>query len=297
MSEEELKILHGVSSDCVFDYFPSGSVDRERRVTYPIYKYDFGKYVLTGFHSRSIEEEPRVAHRKQSGYAYSIFGEKVLEGQQSIILCEGQSDCIILNQAGFKAVGLNGANSFKQECAESFLAHGIKKVYLLFDNDANGSGIRAARKTASLIVDEGMEAYIASLPSIRGHKSTDINSFYLFAPSIFRKTIRGAIGASVLYQQEKKPQKNYRTSIKKYDNVPIHTLWDFPYIAGREVTVNCMLDGHEDFNKSFRYNPEKNLFHCFGCGKGGGVVKFVMETQGLDFRKAIGLLEERMKTL
>lgn len=40
-------------------------------------------------------------------------------------------------------------------------------------------------------------------------------------------------------------------------------------------------------------NEEKNMWHCFGCGKGGDVFAFVMEIEGLDFREALVLLAEK----
>ena len=39
---------------------------------------------------------------------------------------------------------------------------------------------------------------------------------------------------------------------------------------------------HEERSASFSVNSDLNLYHCFGCGKGGDVVTFVRETEGLD---------------
>jgi len=44
---------------------------------------------------------------------------------------------------------------------------------------------------------------------------------------------------------------------------------------------------------SLSISADKQLFHCFGCGKGGGVIQFVMEQQGLDFQEAVIYLAER----
>ena len=38
---------------------------------------------------------------------------------------------------------------------------------------------------------------------------------------------------------------------------------------------------------------EKQIFHCFGCGKGGDVITFVEEIESLDFREALKLLAEK----
>ncbi|MFR0911489.1 MAG: DNA primase [Evtepia gabavorous] len=39
--------------------------------------------------------------------------------------------------------------------------------------------------------------------------------------------------------------------------------------------------------------PDRQLYHCFGCGKGGGVVSFVMEMENLPFLDALRLLAKR----
>lgn len=50
---------------------------------------------------------------------------------------------------------------------------------------------------------------------------------------------------------------------------------------------------HQERTPSFMVNEEKNMWHCFGCGKGGDVFAFVMEMEGLDFREALVMLAER----
>jgi DNA primase len=52
---------------------------------------------------------------------------------------------------------------------------------------------------------------------------------------------------------------------------------------------------HEERSASFSVNSDLNLYHCFGCGKGGDVVTFVRETEGLDFVGAIEWLAERFR--
>ena len=44
---------------------------------------------------------------------------------------------------------------------------------------------------------------------------------------------------------------------------------------------------------SFSVSPDKQLFHCFGCGAGGTVVHFIMQKENLDFMEAVKLLAER----
>jgi len=47
---------------------------------------------------------------------------------------------------------------------------------------------------------------------------------------------------------------------------------------------------HEDKNPSLSVDPLKNVWHCFGCQKGGSSIDFVMEKEGLSFKEAVDLL-------
>ena len=50
---------------------------------------------------------------------------------------------------------------------------------------------------------------------------------------------------------------------------------------------------HAEKTPSFHVNPEKQLYHCFGCGAGGNVFTFVMAMEKLDFMEAVKFLAER----
>lgn len=61
--------------------------------------------------------------------------------------------------------------------------------------------------------------------------------------------------------------------------------------VGRRMVGLCPF--HEDSKPSFYVNPERGAFKCFGCGMGGDVFRFIMETERLTFPEAIRLLAER----
>jgi DNA primase len=50
---------------------------------------------------------------------------------------------------------------------------------------------------------------------------------------------------------------------------------------------------HQEKSPSFMVNPEKQIWHCFGCGKGGDIFSFLQEMEGLEFIEALKLLAER----
>ena len=50
---------------------------------------------------------------------------------------------------------------------------------------------------------------------------------------------------------------------------------------------------HSEKTPSFHVNPDKGFFHCFGCGVGGDVVKFVELQEKLSFPEAVRQLAQR----
>ena len=52
---------------------------------------------------------------------------------------------------------------------------------------------------------------------------------------------------------------------------------------------------HGDRDASLKIYPGSGGWHCFGCGKGGSVVDFVMEHEGCDFRTAVIAIDKAMR--
>lgn len=50
---------------------------------------------------------------------------------------------------------------------------------------------------------------------------------------------------------------------------------------------------HSENTPSFSVNQEKQIFHCFGCGKGGNVITFMMEIEGFNFQQALQYLANK----
>jgi len=60
--------------------------------------------------------------------------------------------------------------------------------------------------------------------------------------------------------------------------------------SGYQLVGLCPL--HEERHPSFYVHPEKQIFHCFGCGAGGDVFDFVMRATGCDFFCALQIVAE-----
>lgn len=50
---------------------------------------------------------------------------------------------------------------------------------------------------------------------------------------------------------------------------------------------------HSEKTPSFSVSPSKQIYHCFGCGKGGSVINFIMEIENLSFPEAVEFLAKR----
>lgn len=51
---------------------------------------------------------------------------------------------------------------------------------------------------------------------------------------------------------------------------------------------------HNEKTPSFSVSPSKQIYHCFGCKKGGGVINFIMEVENLSYIDAVRFLAKRV---
>ena len=62
--------------------------------------------------------------------------------------------------------------------------------------------------------------------------------------------------------------------------------------SGRNYMGLCPF--HDEKTPSFSVNPEKQIFHCFGCGKGGSMFTFLMEHENVTFVEAVHHVARRL---
>jgi DNA primase len=61
--------------------------------------------------------------------------------------------------------------------------------------------------------------------------------------------------------------------------------------SGRNYLGLCPFHGEK--TPSFTVNPERQIFHCFGCGEGGNVIGFIMKREAMSFPEAVRFLAAR----
>ena len=57
---------------------------------------------------------------------------------------------------------------------------------------------------------------------------------------------------------------------------------------GRSYKANCPF--HNEKTPSFIVSPDKQIYHCFGCGAGGNVFSFLMKYENIEFPEAVETL-------
>lgn len=68
------------------------------------------------------------------------------------------------------------------------------------------------------------------------------------------------------------------------DSVPLRKV-------GKNLRGLCPF--HAEKTPSFYVSPERQTFHCYGCGRGGDIFAFMMDKEGLSFPEALEVLAER----
>ncbi len=68
---------------------------------------------------------------------------------------------------------------------------------------------------------------------------------------------------------------------------------DYISLKRRGANLLGLCPFHDEKTPSFTVSPTKNIYKCFGCGKGGGPVQFLMEHDSLSFPEAIRTLAKR----
>ncbi|MFT7605448.1 MAG: DNA primase, partial [Saprospiraceae bacterium] len=68
---------------------------------------------------------------------------------------------------------------------------------------------------------------------------------------------------------------------------------DYVTLKRRGVNMLGLCPFHNEKTPSFTVSPGKNIYKCFGCGKAGNAVQFVMEQEAFSFPEALRFLAKK----
>lgn len=86
------------------------------------------------------------------------------------------------------------------------------------------------------------------------------------------------------------PQEAINAVLQHYDIV--ETVGKYVPLSKQGKNFIGLCPFHSEKSPSFSVSPDKQIFHCFGCGAGGNAIKFMMEIEGYSFPEAVRTMAE-----
>ncbi len=86
--------------------------------------------------------------------------------------------------------------------------------------------------------------------------------------------------------------KNVLEDIRAANDI-VEVIGSYLQVKRAGSTHKALCPFHKEKTPSFNVNPQRQIYHCFGCGAGGDVFKFIMEYESVDFSTAARMLAER----
>ncbi|MCR8631413.1 DNA primase [Paenibacillus radicis (ex Xue et al. 2023)] len=86
------------------------------------------------------------------------------------------------------------------------------------------------------------------------------------------------------------PEEIIEAVLKHHDIVDV--VGRYVHLSKQGHYMKGLCPFHSEKSPSFTVTPEKQIYHCFGCGAGGGVIQFIMAMEGYSFAEAISQMAQ-----
>lgn len=288
-TREYLRVTRGLTDETIDQYLLGWNGER---ITIPIFDRE-SRFAFFKLAKAPGDRSDAPKMLTEAGSHAELYGwERVISKSEELILCEGEFDRLALESRGFPAIcSTGGAGTFRADWAAYFQP--IKQVYIVFDKDR--AGRTGADKAARLIP----HAKIFAWPEYV-EEGTDVTDFFVTlrrGEAEFRRWLSGAreIPIPVEMAEDKRTPK-HASSPEVQELKASVCIEEIVSRSVKLVPSGATLVGlcpfHADHAPSFTVYPVTQSFHCFGCGKHGDVLTFLMENEMLTFTEALAVLRE-----
>ncbi len=146
-----------------------------------------------GFKGISIEKNIETGKKKQffegTDKSCKLWFESILKNQKNVVFCEGEKDCLLLNQEIEKSENddlvaftfTTGANGVPKNLKNFILKFKFRKIFIIYDNDTAGK--KGATRLLKKIIDTGVEIEILYFPE-NFKSGYDITDWFIDGNSI-----------------------------------------------------------------------------------------------------------------
>jgi len=221
----------------------------------------------------------------------TLYGADLLPRRlTSLFLAEGEPDVWLLHSLGLPAASLlRGAGAGVPDHARYALAQlAPARVYIVYDHDADGTGQRGAWHVADDLRGVVGEILPLALPAALGDGG-DVTDLYARCGQERARFVAALAGLPSLVRPPERRRRDRSAATRRADGAGGGEYADYkrahplvPFVeqvagrpgrqAGHELVWRCILPGHDDQTPSFYVHPDKGLFLCRGCGRGGDII-------------------------
>lgn len=269
-----------------------------------------GNFIFNKYRKNPTLDDKRPKYVYDKGGVISIFGLHLIKDHKTILVTEGEKDCMVAWSNNIPAItSTGGAMSFQDEWADVLKD---KELILCFDNDSTGGNgmVRALDKVpwakVLLLPDKpgvkDISDYVANggdlhtlmkkaqiLNNLPDVKEDRAGRKALWESTYFHDAfIKHHTKPKIVHKGKTTFKGDEVTSVK---DIPMTNFLDFKKVGGRMKSL-CLW--HNDNTPSLTYFPEQNNAYCFACGKHADVIEVYMKLHGLTFKEAINQLKKKI---
>ena len=89
-------------------------------------------------------------------------------------------------------------------------------------------------------------------------------------------------------------EEQFIEEVKEANNI-VDVISEYVSLKRMGTSYKGLCPFHKEKTPSFSVSSDRQIFHCFGCGVGGDVIRFVMRAENVEFQEAIEILADRAK--